>query len=99
MSPVHSRRVAPLALIVAASLLAGCGGKSEQPAKAEGEHAAATAGDYERGPNRGRMLRDGDFALEMTIFEDGVPPCWRMMSSAIDKPRPVLRVERAESTR
>lgn len=86
MSPVHSRRVAPLALIVAASLLAGCGGKSEQPAKAEGEHAAATAGDYERGPNRGRMLRDGDFALEMTIFEDGVPPEFHVYAYNKDKP-------------
>jgi len=45
----------------------GCGGSA--PA---GEEEAAA--DYERGPHRGRMLRDGEFAIEMTIFEDGVPP-------------------------
>ncbi len=30
--------------------------------------------DFERGPHNGRLLRDGDFSLEVTIFEDGVPP-------------------------
>ncbi len=35
------------------------------------------AGDYERGPSNGRMLRDGDFALELAIFETGVPPEFR----------------------
>lgn len=33
--------------------------------------------DYERGPNNGRMLRDGDFAVELAIFETGVPPEFR----------------------
>jgi len=37
----------------------------------------AAAGDYERGPNNGRMLRDGDFAIELAIFETGVPPEFR----------------------
>lgn len=35
------------------------------------------AGTYERGPHRGRWLADGDFALELTIFEEGVPPEFR----------------------
>lgn len=35
------------------------------------EHAdAAATAEFERGPHRGRMLRDGDLALEVTIFED-----------------------------
>lgn len=34
-------------------------------------------GDYERGPNNGRMLRDGDLAVELAIFESGVPPEFR----------------------
>lgn len=33
--------------------------------------------DFERGPHRGRWLEDGDFAVELTIFEDGVPPEFR----------------------
>lgn len=28
----------------------------------------------EKGPQGGRLLRDGDFALEITLFEKGVPP-------------------------
>ena len=41
-------------------------------------HTAAAEEDYERGPNNGRMLRDGDLALEITIFETGVPPEFRV---------------------
>ena len=72
-----------------ALLLAACGGAdstndaaNEQPA---GESEAAAA-DYERGPHRGRMLRDGDFALEVTIFETGVPPQYRLYAYRDDKP-------------
>ena len=60
------------ALLLASGLLTACGERPETKAGAD-EHAAP-AGDYERGPHRGRMLRDGDFAVEMTIFEDGVEP-------------------------
>ncbi|UTP41609.1 HlyD family efflux transporter periplasmic adaptor subunit [Phenylobacterium sp. LH3H17] len=81
--PAQSWRLAPLALLLAAGLLAGCGKGAEAPA--EPGHAVA-AGDYERGPHRGRMLRDGDFALEMTIFEDGVPPEFHIYAYRKDKP-------------
>ena len=42
--------------------------------------AAAEGGEPEpeKGPNRGRMLRDDDFALELSIFETGVPPEFRV---------------------
>ena len=71
--------------LLALSLLAGCG---ESPAtKEEAEpQAAAAAGDYERGPHNGRMLRDGDFAVEITIFEDGVDPEFRVYAYRNDKP-------------
>lgn len=51
---------------------------------ADGQDSSATdshedvAQDFERGPHNGRMLRDGDFALEVTIFETGVPPEFRV---------------------
>ncbi|MCE2029682.1 efflux RND transporter periplasmic adaptor subunit [Sessilibacter corallicola] len=32
----------------------------------------------EKGPNRGRMLRDGSFAVELAIVETGVPPEFRV---------------------
>ena len=35
----------------------------------------------EKGPHRGRMLREGDFALELAIFETGVPPEFRVWAT------------------
>ena len=48
----------------------------EKPATSvSGEHGeAAAAPEYERGPHGGRMLRDGDFAVEVTIYEPEIPP-------------------------
>jgi len=40
--------------------------------------SGAGDGDYERGPHGGRLLREGDFALEITIFEAGRPPQFRV---------------------
>ncbi|MEQ8312297.1 MAG: efflux RND transporter periplasmic adaptor subunit [Sphingopyxis sp.] len=68
--------------IIALSLLAACGGTAT-PQK---EGATAATGDYERGPHRGRMLRDGNFALEITLFEDGVEPEFRVYAYRDDKP-------------
>lgn len=78
-----SRRGAPIALALVAGLLAGCGERKVSEAGAGHEAAAA---DFERGPHRGRMLRDGDFAIEMTIFEDGVPPEFHVYAYRKDKP-------------
>ena len=62
--------------------LSACG----QGASTEAEGEAAAEADYERGPHNGRMLRDGNFALEVTIFEDGVPPEYRIYAYRDDKP-------------
>ena len=62
--------------------LAACGGETAREEAAEG----VPAGDYERGPHNGRMLRDEDFAVEVTIFEDGVPPEYRVYAYRDDKP-------------
>lgn len=67
MSPITSRFV-----LLAALALAGCGSESAMEGPAA-EHGAA-APDYNRGPHNGRLLKSGDFALEVTIFEEGVPP-------------------------
>ena len=48
--------------------------------------AAATEEEPEKGPHRGRMLRDGDFALELAIFETGVPPEYRVWVTNSGKP-------------
>src|SRR3546814_8682578 len=69
--------------LLAIALLASC---SDSPATKEGGEETAAAGEYERGPHRGRMLRDGDFALEITLFEDGVDPELRVYAYRGDKP-------------
>ena len=57
--------------------LAGC---SNQQDSDSGDSHGTTAQeqDFERGPHNGRLLRDGDFSLEITIFETGVPPEFRV---------------------
>ncbi len=70
-----ARRLLIAAGFAALSVVSACGGEGSS---GEGDQAEAAAADYERGPHRGRMLRDGDFAIEVTVFEDGVPPEYRM---------------------
>lgn len=74
-------------VLLCAALLAGCGESAPEPA------ADAASADYERGPNRGRMLRAGDFALEVTIFETGVPPQYRLYAYRNDQPLPASAVQ------
>lgn len=82
--PDRRRAGARLAFTLAVSVLAlsACGDKAKAPA--EGHEPAAA--DFERGPHRGRMLRSGDFALEITIFEEGVPPEFHVYAYRKDKP-------------
>ncbi|MGC1497850.1 MAG: HlyD family efflux transporter periplasmic adaptor subunit [Sulfitobacter sp.] len=55
------------------------------PTFAVSEPGAAEA-EPEKGPHRGRMLREGDFALELAIFETGVPPEFRVWITDAGKP-------------
>lgn len=68
-------------------------GAGEHDAHANTEQSAAA--EYERGPHRGRMLRDGDFALEITIFEEGVPPEFHVYPYYAGKPLPPSEVKLA----
>ncbi len=76
-----ARLVASTAMFL---LLAACGDTGSGPEMPAG-HAAEAPAEYERGPHRGRMLRDGEFALEVTIFETGVPPQYRLYAYRNDK--------------
>lgn len=71
-SPLRGRLIA--AALLLALPLAACGGKTEQ---AE-EHGEGEAPEVAKGPHGGRLLTDGDFAVEMTIFEDGQEPQFRV---------------------
>ena len=69
-----------------AVLLSACGDGAEAPSGTQERHAAPAAAEFERGPHRGRLLREGDFALELQIFEDGVPPEYHVYLFRNDKP-------------
>jgi cobalt-zinc-cadmium efflux system membrane fusion protein len=85
-------RSAKMALICTTLMLplTACGDRTDV---AKAEDAELAPGEYERGPHNGRMLRKGDFALEMTVFEDGVPPEYRLYAYRDDKPLPPGSVE------
>ena len=48
-------------------------------------HAEAEEAEPEKGGHGGRMLRKGDFAIELTIFETGVPPEFRVWVTKADE--------------
>jgi cobalt-zinc-cadmium efflux system membrane fusion protein len=70
-------------LVAATLLFTALSCTNSEPA---GEHHQAAA-ELERGPQGGRWLADGDFALELTIFESGVPPEFRAFVYEAGKPR------------
>ncbi len=49
--------------------------------------------DMERGSHGGRLFRDGDFALEVRVFEQGVPPEFRVYAYQDDALLPPEQVE------
>lgn len=89
--------------LIAALALFGCDGAPdvhEDDAHRHDDQGAPAADEFERGPHRGRLLRDGDFALEVTIFETGVPPEFRLYAYRADQPLAPSAVDaRIELTR
>lgn len=71
-------------------LLAACGG--DKPAADEHGHAAGGPEEVAKGPRGGRLLQDGRFAIEVTIFERGVPPEFRVFATQDGKPVPPAEV-------
>jgi cobalt-zinc-cadmium efflux system membrane fusion protein len=65
-------------------LLSGCSRHEDEHGHDESGHERDAA-DFERGPHGGRLLRDGDFALELAIYESGVPPEFRIWLYTSDK--------------
>lgn len=85
-----SRRTMAVSLLALAVGVSACGQGAAE--KAEGK---VPAGEYERGPHRGRMLRDGDFALEITLYEEGPAPLFRLYPYVNDKPVDPRQVQAA----
>ncbi|MBL8268070.1 efflux RND transporter periplasmic adaptor subunit [Steroidobacter sp.] len=77
-----------LVVLFAALFVGGCGSssKSEDEHGHEGGHEAAES--FERGSHGGRLLEQEGFALELAIFESGVPPEFRAWLYEDNKPLP-----------
>jgi cobalt-zinc-cadmium efflux system membrane fusion protein len=88
-----------LAFLLMAGVVAACGASSATQAQApghseEGDHGEhgehGEHGDEEaepaKGPRGGRLLEDGKFALEVTIFETGVDPQYRVYPTLDGEP-------------
>jgi len=72
--------------------LAGCTERGTMTTEAGGEHDAQ-ASDA-KGPHGGRLLVDGDFAIEIAIFERGVPE-FRAYPYDSDQPAPLSDIRLA----
>lgn len=72
------------ALVALFALLTGCGGSPST--EHDDEHQEAAAGDFARGPHGGRLLQDGPLAVEIAIFEEGVPPEFRVYATDAGQP-------------
>lgn len=77
----------PAASLFAALMLAACsgGGAPTEEAHPEPGHSETEA-EPAKGPNGGKLFKDGDFTLELAIFEDGVPPQYRSWATNGGKP-------------
>tara|TARA_R110002110_G_scaffold415859_1_gene658675 strand:- start:74250 stop:75488 length:1239 start_codon:yes stop_codon:yes gene_type:complete len=71
-------------------LLTSC--SEEMPADAM-MSAEVAEDDYPTGPNGARLLQDGDFAIELAIFETGVPPEFHAWPFFRDQPVPLDQVD------
>jgi len=78
MRPFKLARSVVVAFGLALALIA-CGDENA----AEHDHASI---ETERGPHKGHMLRDGNVALEITVFEANVPPEFRVYPYVDNKP-------------
>ena len=64
--------------LLLALLLSACGDNpSDQGISSGDEYGEVAEVEPEKGPHRGRLLKEGDFTLELAIFETGVPPEFR----------------------
>lgn len=105
MSRLLVRKAYPcvcLSLVTVVFALNACSSGDSQRASrststdARGAMAAESAApEPEKGPHRGRLLVDGPFALELAIFESGVPPEFHAWPTLEGEPVPLDQVNLA----
>lgn len=65
---------------------AGSEHKDEHQGEHKDAHAAEAASEPAKGPHGGKLLKDGDYAVEVTIFESGADPQFRLYTYLDGKP-------------
>lgn len=73
-------------LVILTLSIAACDNLSHAPQEGNDQGAGGELAEPAKGPHGGRLLVDGDFALELAIFETGVPPEYRAWVSWNDTP-------------
>ncbi len=73
-------------IFLAALISAGGNAVSGQNHSESSAHGGAEEAEVVKGPHGGRMLTRGDFSLELSIFETGVPPEFRAWASFKGQP-------------
>ncbi|ODS57803.1 MAG: hypothetical protein ABS36_05015 [Acidobacteria bacterium SCN 69-37] len=93
---MHKKTIVSVAIIAVVGVaLAAAILRTAPPGSATGETAEASGPlDYPRGPHGARLLSDGGLQVEMTIYETGVPPQFRIYPyDAAMKPIPPAEVD------
>ena len=75
-----------LLIIVVFGTVFGACSAGDIGSEASSEELGAQGTEVERGQHGGRLLRDGTFALELAIFETGVPPEFRAWATSAGEP-------------
>jgi cobalt-zinc-cadmium efflux system membrane fusion protein len=75
---IKERFILRWSLVVVLVLAVGLGGPSWGGSTAGGAPEGEGAAEPAKGPHGGRLLEDGDLAVEVTIFERNVPPEFRV---------------------
>jgi cobalt-zinc-cadmium efflux system membrane fusion protein len=81
-----------LSMLLALALHA-CGNSKAPDEHGHAEHGGESHDEAERGPHGGRLLKDGAFALEVTIYESNAPPEFRLYAYESGKPVPPQDVQ------
>lgn len=83
----RARQALLIGLIVLVGLALAAAILTRQKSKPAAEMSAGEAEvEVVKGPHRGRLFTDKDYALELTIFETGVPPQFRIYTYRDGKP-------------
>lgn len=92
---MNINRIASLAAVLALGLVLGGGASylwsskgetSSHVGEASGQHHDDHDDDFERGRHGGRLLSEDGLELEITIYERGIPPQFRVYASNDGKP-------------